>query len=193
MSRALLIVDVQNDFVEGGALGVTGGTDVAARISTHLAERASDYTLVAASRDWHAADSSNGGHFHAPGEEPDFNLTWPVHCVSGESGAEYAPGFATDRVTHHLRKGMGVPAYSAFEGVTDHGEALATVLREAGVTELDVVGLATDHCVRASVLDACSEGFGVRLLEGMHAGVAPETSAAALEEMTAAGASVAQP
>lgn len=193
MSKGLLIVDVQNDFVEGGALGVTGGKDVATRVTGHVDAHAADYAVIAASRDWHAADSSNGGHFHAPGEEPDFNQTWPVHCISGEAGADYAPEFVTDRVTHHVRKGMGVPAYSAFEGVTEQGEALATVLREAGVTDLDVVGIATDHCVRASVLDACREGFSVRLLDGMHAGVAPETSAAALEEMATAGAWVVAP
>ncbi|QYJ05302.1 isochorismatase family protein [Nocardioides panacisoli] len=193
MSRAILIVDVQNDFVEGGALGVTGGTEVARGISHHVAAHATEYAVVAASRDWHAADSDNGGHFHAPGEEPDFNRTWPVHCVSGDHGSEYAPDFDTGHVTHHVRKGMGVPAYSAFEGVTEQGEALATVLREAGVTEVDVVGIATDYCVRASVLDACREGFDVRLLFGLHAGVAEGTSAAALEEMTAAGARVSAP
>ena len=116
MTRALLIVDVQNDFVEGGSLGVEGGRAVAERISAHLAAHADDYALVVASRDWHDAGSSNGGHFHAPGTEPNFSTTWPAHCVSTESGSDYAPELATDRITHHVRKGMGVPAYSAFEG-----------------------------------------------------------------------------
>jgi nicotinamidase-related amidase len=190
MTRALLIVDVQNDFVEGGSLGVEGGRAVAERISDHLAAHADEYALVVASRDWHEAHSSNGGHFHAPGTEPNFTTTWPVHCVSTESGSDYAPELAVDRITHHVRKGMGVPAYSAFEGVLDDGRPLAELLREQGVTDLDVVGIATDYCVRSSVLDARSNGFGVRVLDGMHAGVAPETSKAALDEMASAGADV---
>jgi nicotinamidase/pyrazinamidase len=187
-TRALLIVDVQNDFLEGGSLGVEGGRAVATRITEHLDAHADDYALVVASRDWHDPDSSNGGHFHEPGTEPNFTTTWPVHCVATESGSDYAPELAPDRITHHVRKGMGWPAYSAFEGVLDDGRPLAELLRDRGVTDLDVVGLATDYCVRASVLDARREGFGVRLLDGMHAGVAPGTSEAALAEMADAGA-----
>ena len=191
MTRALLIVDVQNDFVEGGSLGVDGGRAVAVRISEHLAAHADDYALVVASRDWHDAHSTNGGHFHEPGTEPDFSTTWPVHCVSTEGGSDYAPELDTARITHHVRKGMGVPAYSAFEGVLDDGRSLVDLLREHDVTDLDVVGIATDYCVRASALDARSNGFAVRVLDGMHAGVAPETSASAVSELTAAGASFA--
>ena len=187
-TRGLLIVDVQNDFVEGGSLGVEGGRAVARRISEHLAAHADDYAVVVASRDWHEAHSTNGGHFAEPGTEPNFTTTWPVHCVSTENGSDYAPELATDRITHHVRKGMGVPAYSAFEGVLDDGRTLTELLREQGVTDLDVVGIATDYCVRASTLDALRSGFRVRVLDGMHAGVAPETSAAATEEMAAAGA-----
>ncbi|HYG92769.1 MAG TPA: isochorismatase family protein [Nocardioides sp.] len=190
VNRALLIVDVQNDFVEGGSLGVAGGKEVAARITAHLAERAGDYAVVAASRDWHHAEGTNGGHFHAPGEDPDYLATWPVHCVSDQPGSDYATELVTDAVTHHVRKGMGVPAYSAFEGVTDEGLRLADVLREAGVTEVDVSGIATDYCVRASALDARREGFAVRLLPGLHAGVAPGTSEAAVREMAEAGVEV---
>jgi nicotinamidase/pyrazinamidase len=188
MTRALLIVDVQNDFVEGGSLGVEGGREVARRISEHLAAHADEYAVVVASRDWHEAHSTNGGHFHEPGTEPNFTTTWPVHCVSSESGSDYAPELDTDRVTHHVRKGMGVPAYSAFEGVLDDGRTLVELLREHHVTDLDVVGIATDYCVRASSLDARNSGFGVRILDGMHAGVAAETTAAAVSELTAAGA-----
>ncbi|WP_239547124.1 isochorismatase family protein [Nocardioides nitrophenolicus] len=189
-TRALVVVDVQNDFVEGGSLGVTGGREVAGRISDHLAAHAGDYAVVAASRDWHHAGDTNGGHFHEPGTEPDFVTTWPVHCVQGETGAEYAPELATAAVTHHVVKGMGEPAYSAFEGVTADGERLADVLRDAGVTEVDVTGIATDYCVRATALDAVREGFRVRLLAGLHAGVAPDSSKAALEELAAAGVEV---
>lgn len=188
--KALLIVDVQNDFVEGGALGVEGGKAVAERISDYVAEHADEYALIVASRDWHEPNSRNGGHFHGPDEKPDFNQTWPIHCVAGSHGAAYAPGLATDAVTHHVTKGEGVPAYSAFEGSTEDGTPLADLLREAGVTEVDVTGLATDFCVRATALDARREGFAVRLLDGMHAGVAPDSSKAAVEEMTAAGVAV---
>jgi putative nicotinate phosphoribosyltransferase len=191
-TRALVVVDVQNDFVEGGSLGVTGGREVAERISRHLADHADDYAVVAASRDWHHADGTNGGHFHAPGEEPDFVTTWPVHCVQGEAGSEYAPELVTSAVTHHVVKGMGEPAYSAFEGVTEDGERLVDVLRSAGVTEVDVTGIATDYCVRATALDAARAGFRVRLLDGLHAGVAPDSSKAALEELAAAGVEVAR-
>lgn len=188
--KALIIVDVQNDFVEGGSLGVTGGRDVASRISAHLARHAGDYALVAASRDWHRAGETNGGHFHEPGEAPDFVTTWPVHCVQGDSGSDYAPELVTDAITHHVRKGMGVPAYSAFEGVTEDGAGLADLLRDAGVGELEVAGIATDYCVRATALDARNAGFAVRLLPGLHAGVAEETSRRAVEEMRAAGVEV---
>ncbi|WP_181411263.1 isochorismatase family protein [Nocardioides humi] len=190
--RALIVVDVQNDFVEGGSLGVAGGREVAGRISAHLGAHAGDYALVAASRDWHRAGETNGGHFHEPGEDPDFVTTWPVHCVQGEAGSEYAPELATDAVTHHVVKGMGEPAYSAFEGVTDAGERLLDVLRAAGVSDVDVTGIATDYCVRATALDAVKAGFRVRLLDGLHAGVAPESSQAALTEMAAAGVEVAR-
>ncbi len=189
-TRALLLVDVQNDFVEGGSLGVTGGRDVAARISEHLAAHAHEYAAVVASRDWHHADGTNGGHFAEPGTDPDFSSTWPVHCVSTTGGSDYAPELDTASITHHVRKGMGVPAYSAFEGVTDDGSDLATVLRDLGVTEVDVAGIATDYCVRASVLDARRLGLEVRLLDGLHAGVAPATSETAMAEMAAAGARV---
>src|SRR5690606_23641158 len=113
MSRALLIVDVQNDFTEGGALAVTGGDAVASAVSEFLAAHAAEYDVIVASRDWHDADGDNGGHF---ADQPDFRGTWPVHCVAGTPGAEYDPLLATDAVTHHVRKGQGMPAYSMFEG-----------------------------------------------------------------------------
>ncbi|MDO9456082.1 isochorismatase family protein [Nocardioides sp.] len=188
MTRALIIVDVQNDFVEGGSLAVTGGRAVATRISEHLAAHADDYAAVVASRDWHDAHGTNDGHFAEPGTDPDFEHTWPVHCVSTTGGSDYAPELVTDRVTHHVRKGMGVAAYSAFEGVTDDGSTLLSVLEGLDVTELDVTGIATDYCVRATVLDARRAGLAVRLLAGLHAGVAAGSSATAVAEMTEAGA-----
>ncbi|WP_091226451.1 isochorismatase family protein [Microbacterium sp. 3J1] len=188
MSRALLIVDVQNDFTEGGALPVTGGDAVASAISAHLAAHAGDYELIIASRDWHDADGDNGGHFD---EEPDYIDSWPVHCVAGSDGADYDPLLVTDAITHHVRKGQGAPAYSMFEGVTESGETVGGLLSAAGILSADVVGLATDHCVRASALDAIAHGVQVRVLTDLVAGVAAEPSATALAELAHAGAALA--
>lgn len=185
MTRALLIVDVQNDFTEAGALAVTGGDAVASGISAYLAAHADDYDVIVASRDWHDGDGDNGGHFAA---EPDFVDTWPTHCVAGTDGAEYDPLLVTDAITHHVRKGQGVPAYSMFEGVTDGDATVAAVLSERGVLMADVVGLATDHCVRASALDAIAHGVHVRVLTDLVAGVGADSSEAALAELAHAGA-----
>jgi nicotinamidase/pyrazinamidase len=187
MSRALFIIDVQNDFTEGGALGVEGGAAVAAAITRYLAEHASDYSVIFASRDWHDADSDNGGHF-ATDAPPDFVTTWPVHCVAGTEGAAYHPALKTDRVTFHIRKGQGVPAYSIFEGHTEAGSSVHNLLDEHGVDSIDVAGIATDYCVRASALDALSHGQRVRVLTDLVAGVAPDSSEAALSELAHAGA-----
>lgn len=185
MPRGLLIVDVQNDFTEGGALAVTGGDAVAEGVTRLLAERAGEYDVIVASRDWHAADNDNGGHF-ASGE-PDYVDTWPVHCVAGTEGAEYDPLLDTSAVTHHVKKGQGVPSYSMFEGATDEGATVSDILTAAGVTDVDVVGIATDHCVRASSLDALEDGREVRVLTDLIAGVAPDSSEAALAEIVSSG------
>lgn len=189
MSRALFIVDVQNDFTEGGALGVTGGDAVAEGITRHLEAHAGEYAVIVASRDWHDAHNDNGGHFH---HEPDFIDSWPVHCVSGTDGAEYDEGFVTDAVTHHVKKGQGKPAYSLFEGTTDDGETVAQLLEDNGVVDVDLVGIATDYCVRASALDAIEHGRRVRILTDLVAGVAPGSSEAALVELAHAGAELAE-
>lgn len=185
MIRALLIVDVQNDFTESGALAVEGGDAVASGISSYLAAHAEDYDVIAASRDWHDADSDNDGHF---ADQPDFVGTWPVHCVAGTAGADYDSLLATDAVTHHIRKGQGVAAYSMFEGVADDGVTVAATLSTRGVLAADIVGLATDHCVRATALDAIAHGVHVRVLTDLVAGVGAESSAAALAELAHAGA-----
>lgn len=183
-TRALLIIDVQNDFVEGGALGVDGGAAVAADITEHLRSGAGAYARVFASRDWHDGDNDNGGHFHA---EPDFVDTWPEHCVSGTPGAEYHPALDASLIDVHVRKGQGKPAYSIFEGTTDDGSGFRDALAAAGITAVDVAGIATDYCVRASALDAVEAGFSVRVLTDLIAGVAESSSAAALEELEFAG------
>lgn len=189
MSRALLIVDVQNDFTEGGALAVAGGDAVATAITTFLAANSADYEVIIASRDWHDADGDNGGHF---AETPDFVDSWPVHCVAGTEGAAYDPLLVTAAVTHHVRKGQGRPAYSMFEGETEAGETVGAILTAAGVLSADVVGLATDHCVRASALDAIAHGVHVRILTDLVAGVAKDPSEAALAELVHAGAELAE-
>ena len=189
MSSALFIIDVQNDFTEGGALGVDGGAAVAAGITGLLEAHAGDYAEIFASRDWHDADNDNGGHF-AGDAGPDFVDTWPVHCVSGTSGADYHPALATGDVDFHVRKGQGKPAYSIFEGVADDGRTTTEVLDDLGIDQVDVVGIATDYCVRASALDAIERGRHVRVFTDLIAGVAAESSTAALAELAHAGAEV---
>jgi nicotinamidase/pyrazinamidase len=184
MSKALFIVDVQNDFTERGALGVAGGDEVAGRISRYLAAHADDYAIVVASRDWHDGDGDNGGHF---ADQPDFVDTWPVHCVAGTYGAQYDEVFDTARVTHHLKKGQGKPAYSLFEGVADDGRTATDLLEEHGILDIDLVGLTTDYCVRTSALDAIAAGRHVRVFTDLVAGVHPESSEQALAEIAHAG------
>ncbi|MFE6997459.1 isochorismatase family protein [Microbacterium sp. NPDC057659] len=189
MARALLIVDVQNDFTEGGALAVQGGDAVASGVSRLLAAQAGDYDVIVASRDWHDAEGDNGGHFAA---EPDFVDSWPVHCVAGTAGADYDPLLETAAITHHVRKGQGRPAYSMFEGTAEDGDTVAEILTAHGVVEADVVGIATDHCVRASALDAVAHGVHVRILTDLVAGVGEDSSAVALAELAHAGAELAE-
>jgi nicotinamidase/pyrazinamidase len=185
MSRALVVVDVQNDFCEGGSLPVAGGASVVEAISDYLdAEDSEAYTHVVATRDRHV---DPGGHFAA---QPDFVDSWPAHCVVGTHGADFHPALVTDRVEAVFDKGAHAAAYSGFEGADADGTSLAEWLRAHGVTEVDVVGIATDHCVRATALDAAREGFVTRVLLDLTAGVAAATTEAAVAELTAAGVTV---
>jgi nicotinamidase/pyrazinamidase len=179
--RALVIVDLQNDFCEGGSLGVNGGTEVARRVSRYVADHADEYDLIVASRDYHVEP---GGHFS---DDPDFHDSWPAHCVVGTTGADFHPDFVADRVDDVFSKGAYSAAYSAFEAVDDAGCTLEQVLRERGVQVVDLVGLATDYCVRSTTLDAVKAGFTARVLTDMAAGVNRDTTAAALDEMSTAG------
>ncbi len=190
MTSALFIIDVQNDFTEGGALGVEGGAAVAAGITRLLSEHPDRYDVVFASRDWHDDDNDNGGHFH---ESPDFVDTWPEHCVAGTPGADYHPDFDVREVDVHVRKGMGEPAYSIFQGTTDDGETVREALDRLGVTRIDVAGIATDYCVLASALDAIAAGREVRVLTDLVAGVAPVSSEKALRTLEEAGAQLVGP
>jgi nicotinamidase/pyrazinamidase len=178
VSRALIIVDVQNDFCEGGSLGVTGGADVAAGISSVL--RSGTWDHVVATKDYHI---DPGAHFS---EHPDYLDTWPPHCVVGTGGADFHPNLVTDKVEAIFHKGEHKAAYSGFEGRTTAGESLADWLRERDVTSVDVVGIATDHCVRATALDSVAAGFDTTVLLDLTAGVAAGTTEAALQEFRTA-------
>jgi nicotinamidase/pyrazinamidase len=184
MSRALVIVDVQNDFCEGGSLAVAGGADVARRISQHVEAHGDDYAAVVATADWH---DDPGAHFS---DSPDFVDTWPAHCRVGTDGALFHPAAepAFEHVEAIFRKGLHSAAYSGFEGVTveaDRRVPLAEWLRDRAIEAVDVVGIATDHCVRATALDAADEGFETTVLLDLTAGVAPETTERALAELAA--------
>ena len=189
MTRALLVIDVQNDFTEGGALGVTGGAAVAEGITAYLEANPDRYDVVIASRDWHNADGDNGGHF-AGEVGPDFVNTWPVHCVAGTMGAEYHPALDASLIDVHVKKGQGVPAYSIFEGTLDDGTPFPEELDRLGITDVDVVGIATDYCVRASALDALGAGRRVTVLSDLTAAVDPITGFDACVELQKAGATV---
>ncbi|MEU6929129.1 isochorismatase family protein [Streptomyces sp. NPDC046374] len=186
MHRALIVVDVQNDFCEGGSLAVAGGADVAAAVTDLVGQTAgAAYRHVVATRDHHI---DPGAHFS---ERPDYVDSWPRHCVAGTEGVgfhpNFAPAVASGAVDAVFDKGAYEAAYSGFEGRDENGETLAEWLRERQVTEVDVVGIATDHCVRATALDAAREGFRTQVLLDLTAGVARETTERALAELRAAG------
>ena len=191
MKRALIVVDVQNDFCEGGSLPVAGGAEVAFRIGRLLHEwteqgpKSPDYAVAVATRDHHI---DPGGHFS---DRPDFVDSWPVHCVAGTDGAAFHPNLDPQPFNAIFLKGEHAAAYSGFEGRTTDGDSLADWLRKHEVTDVDVCGLATDYCVRATALDAVSSGFSVRLLTDLCAGVAEASSASAVDELRTAGAVIA--
>ncbi|MCW2796881.1 isochorismatase family protein [Nocardioides sp.] len=187
MKRALIVVDVQNDFCEGGTLPVAGGAQVAHDIAEILHHwvikdpKAPDYDHVVATRDHHV---DPGAHWSP---SPDFAESWPVHCKVGTEGAAFHPNLDPQPFDAVFLKGEFAGAYSGFEGRSVEGAMLADWLREHGVTDVDVCGIATDHCVRATALDSVSQGFETRLLAGLCVGVAAESTASALAEMRDAG------
>jgi nicotinamidase/pyrazinamidase len=181
--RALIIVDVQNDFCEGGSLAVTGGSAVARGVSDLLASRP-DYAHVVATKDFHI---DPGEHFS---DNPDYTVSWPRHCVVGTSGADFHPLFDPGAVEAVFTKGQYSAAYSGFEGADEAGTTLADWLRQRGVDEVDVVGIATDYCVKATAADAVKAGFSTRVLLDLTAGVAAESTDKAVEELRAAGVEV---
>jgi nicotinamidase/pyrazinamidase len=190
MTRALIVVDVQNDFCEGGSLPIHGGADVAYRIGRELQawQRAEPedraYEFVVATRDHHIAP---GGHFS---DHPDFVDSWPPHCVVGTDGEAFHPNLDPQPFHAMFLKGEHQAAYSGFEGRTVDGTPLADWLRDHRVDAVDVCGIATDHCVRATALDASREGFTTTVLADLTVGVSPESSQRALGQMRAAGVEI---
>ena len=183
MGRALIIADVQNDFCEGGSLAVAGGAAVAGLISAVLESDSTRWDHVVATKDYHV---DPGAHF---GNPPDFVDSWPVHCVVGTPGSDFHPALDTDRIEATFTKGAHEAAYSGFQGRAGT-IGLAAWLRMHDVTAVDVVGIATDHCVRATALDAVTEGFDTTVLLDLTAGVARPTTDAALEQLRDAGAAL---
>ena len=184
--RALILVDVQNDFCEGGSLAVAGGAEVARRISAHVLGHANEYDTIVATADWH---DDPGGHF---ADHPDFVDSWPPHCRIGTEGALFHPASkpAFEHVEAIFRKGDHAAAYSGFEGFATVGDkriALVRWLRDRAIGQVEIAGIATDHCVRATALDAAKEGFKTTVLLDLTAGVAYQSTDAALAAMREAG------
>lgn len=182
--RGLLIVDVQNDFCEGGSLAVAGGSAAAGAIARYLRASAPRYETVVGSQDWHV---DPGAHF---AEDPDYRDSWPVHCVADTPGAALHPALDAGVFAALFRKGAYGAAYSAFEGRDEGGRTLEDVLYGHGVERLDVAGIATDYCVRCTGLDALEAGFQVRVLANLCAAVSAEGGEAALTELASAGAEI---
>ncbi|GGH94228.1 isochorismatase family protein [Arthrobacter liuii] len=209
MSRALIIVDVQNDFCEGGSLAVPGGAAVAAAISEYLDAHNSEFDHVVATQDWHI---DPGSHFS---ETPDYKDSWPRHCVAGTRGADLHPDLDTEYIDAYFRKGQFAAAYSGFEGLLAPEDAVPTGERQAGglpgtpslepdedaiglddwlqshdVEDVVVVGIATDYCVKATALDAVQAGYGVTVVRSLTAGIAEDLEDT-VAEMELGGADIA--
>lgn len=181
---ALIIVDVQPTFCEGGELPVTGGNAVAEAVARYLTTAAGRYDLVVTTQDWH---QDPGAHFSAT---PDFVDSWPPHGLAGTAAAALHPALAhlaADPAVPAVRKGLHAAAYSGFEGHDPDGVALAGLLAAAGITELDAVGIATSHCVAATALDGLAHGLRVRVLTDLSVGVTPELEQQAHARLAAAG------
>jgi nicotinamidase/pyrazinamidase len=188
MGRALIVVDVQNDFCEGGSLAVPGGAATASRITEFLESHAEDYALIVATRDWHV---DPGSHFAAAGQTPDFDQTWPAHCIADSVGAEFHPHLRLPAETVVVSKGEQAAAFSGFEGQTEQGQTLAALLADALIDEVDVTGIATSYCVKATALDAREAGLETRVLAGLTADVEAADTEGTLAQLDEAGVEVA--
>ena len=179
--RALIVVDVQPTFCEGGELATEGANEIAHRVAAYVAAHRDRYTTVVTTQDWHI---DPGEHFS---ETPDFVDSWPPHGVAGSPNAELHPALADLVPDAKLLKGQYSHGYSGFDGADEHGRSLATVLSEAAVTAVDVVGLVQSHCVKHTALDARRAGLHARVLTDLTIPVSEEQGLAAEEELTAAG------
>lgn len=204
MPKALIIVDVQNDFCEGGSLTTERGAEVAALISEYVETRHSDYEAIVATLDWHV---NPGDHFS---DTPDYKTSWPRHCVAESRGADTHENLDTDYIEAFFRKGAFEAAYSGFEGLLAPENSVMTGEREAGaavedetpklslddwlqeheITDVDVVGIATDFCVKATALDAVDAGYETRVLLDLTAPVSEEGQDDAVDELEDAGVTV---
>ena len=174
---AFIVVDPQPDFFEGGALPVAGATATTTRIAEYLRTHGEYYALRIVTQDWHL---DPGNHWS---QQPDFVTTWPVHCVAHSDGARIHPALAEESWDIVIRKGQHAGAYSGFEGTSADGSTLADVLEAAGVDTVTIVGFATDHCVKATALDARALGYHVNVALDLCAGVDPDTSRDAVATM----------
>ncbi|MGO1562736.1 Nicotinamidase [Actinomycetales bacterium JB111] len=179
--RALLVVDVQPTFCEGGALAVAGGNDVAQRVADFATANRDRYAAIITTQDWHV---DPGGHFS---ESPDFVDTWPPHGVAGTDEAELHPALDDVDIDASVKKGAYEAAYSGFEGVDDEGRTLAEVLDMYDVGCLDIVGIAESHCVKETALDARKCGMPVRVFTDLTVPVSAEQGEAARELLAARG------
>lgn len=179
--RALIVVDVQPTFCEGGELGVDGGNEIAERVAGYVAAHRDRYTTVITTQDWHI---DPGPHFS---DEPDYVDSWPPHGIAGSPNAELHPALADLAADHAVKKGQYSHGYSGFDGADDSGRTLETILREEGVKDVDVVGLVESHCVKHTALDARRIGLGARVLSDLTIPVSPEQGVVAREELNAAG------
>lgn len=204
MPKALIIVDVQNDFCEGGSLATERGAEVAALISEYIETRHGDYEAIVATLDWHV---NPGDHFS---DTPDYKTSWPRHCVAESRGADTHENLDTDYIEAFFRKGAFEAAYSGFEGLLAPENSVMTGEREAGaavedeipklslddwlqeheITDVDVVGIATDFCVKATALDAVDAGYETRVLLDLTAPVSEEGQDDAVDELEDAGVTV---
>lgn len=185
MKKALVVVDVQKDFCEGGSLAVEGGNVVAKRIVELIQSIGDTYETILFTKDWHKPwPDTNGGHFS---EKPDFVDSWPVHCVEYSIGAQWHPAIRKEvwRLKDHrsttisdlvFYKGNGTPDYSGAQAVNSFGQSLPDALRVAGVDTVDVVGIAGDYCVKHTALDLKAEGYHINILPEYVASVRGDTA-----------------
>jgi nicotinamidase/pyrazinamidase len=190
MNRAIIVVDVQNDFCPGGSLAVTNGDDVAQEISEWVAAFAGDYSLIVASQDWHPE-----GEFDHFSDDPNYDTTWPPHCVQNTEGADFHPDLKLPTArTRYVRKGQTSAAYSAFEGKDNLShDTLDQLLKHYEIEAVDVVGLATDYCVKATALDAVARGYATSVLLPLTAGVSQRSTELALGALEASGVALEGP